>query len=313
MIILNTPEVIQSLFIQRANIYSGRPVPYLIRNMIPPDSELILVTQNDAQLRKTRTALRVLTSPIGLKDALPMQDRIASKLVSHLRENTYSAATAIGLWSFEIALTASMGPVGVETTKPDIFHRWIHRVHEVLDMLESVESFLYEILPAIRYLPASPGKRLAKSLGESAAEFYRSCVLSLKLHMSHADETGEDVAYWGLIATILRNQENAEVKRNITDEDKLESRWTENGLRDLAQNTTDAATDTTIATVLSFIVALAVNRDVFDKAQAEIDQMCDGAQKAQPESSDIDKLIYLKACILEVDWRISISSMLTPD
>lgn len=313
MIILNSPEAIQSLFIQRANIYSGRPVPYLTQTLITPGSEHALILQNDARLKRTRTSIRLLASPAGLKDTLPMQDRIASKLVLHLRENKYNATTCIGLWSFETALTATMGPVGAERAQIDIYQRCMLRVHQALDMLESVESMLYEVVPAIRYLPASPGKSLAKALEKSALDFYKDCLTSLKRHMSQAEESGENVAYWGLIATILRNQGTEEASTNMATEVKPDIRWTESALLGLAQATTDAATDTTISTALSFILALAVNQDILHKAQAEIDQMCEEGQRTEPEYSDISKLPYLKACIFEVGFGDSLSPMLAPD
>lgn len=167
-------------------------------------------------------------------------------------------------------------------------------------MLESVESILYEIVPALRYLPASPGKSSAKALGKSSIDFYKDCLTSLKRHMSQAEESGENVAYWGLIATILGNQGNEEASTIMATEGKPDIRWTENALLGLAQATTDAATDTTISTASSFILALAVNQDILHKVQAEIDQMCGRDQKTEPEYSDISKLPYLKACVLEV-------------
>lgn len=300
MIILNSPELIQSLFIRRGNVYSGRPVPYLTQTLIGPGSEHVLLFQNDARLRRTRTSVKQLTSPAGLKDTLPMQDRIAFKLVTHLREKKYSAATCLGLWAFETALTTTVGPAAAEKAQPDIFQMWILRVHQILDMLESVESILYEIVPALRYLPVSPGKSLAKALGKSSIDFYEDCLTSLKRHMSQAEESGENVAYWGLIATILRNQGNEEASTNMVTEGKPDIRWTKNALLGLAQATTDAATDTTISTASSFILALAVNQDILHKVQAEIDQMCGRDQKTEPEYSDISKLPYLKACVLEV-------------
>lgn len=273
----------------------------MTQTLFTPGSEHVLVLQVDARLRRTRTSIRLLTSPVGLKDTLPMQDRIASKLVTHLRENKYSAATCIGLWGFETALTATMGPAGAEKAQVDIYQRWILRVHQILDMLESVESILYEIVPALRYLPISPGKSLAKALGKSSIDFYKDCLISLKRHMSQAGESGENVAYWGLIATILRKQGDEEARTNMATEGKADdSRWTENALLGLAQATTDAATDTTISTASSFILALAVNQDILHKAQAEVDQMCGQDQKTEPDYSNISKLPYLKACVFEV-------------
>ncbi|KAJ4397418.1 hypothetical protein N0V93_001645 [Gnomoniopsis smithogilvyi] len=305
IIVLNSPEVIQSLLVNRAPLYSGRPVPYLIRNFVYTDQDHILMFQNDAQLKRARTSLRSLTGPTGLKTALPMQDRIASKLITRLRETEYGASTCIGLWSFETAMTATMGPVGVEKAQHEILKVWTGVQHEILDTIESVVTLLYDIFPVIRYLPASPGKRSAKAAGKILWDFYSDCFCSLKRHMSQAEKFEDNCDYWGFIATILRSQEKSEDGNgDLVKEGKFDSHYKEASLISLAEAITDAATDTTTAVALSLILALAVNRDILRKAQVEIDQLCDQDQKLEPDYSDIGRLPYLKACLLEtLRWR----------
>lgn len=298
MVILNSPELIESLFIKRGSIYSGRPIPYLSRNYIFPGQEQAFFFQNDAQLRRMRTSLKLLTGPEGLKNALPMQDRIASKLVTHLQEKTYSTTTSIGLWSFETAMTATMGPVGVEQARLEIFERWAQVQHGLLNALESTVSLLYDMVPALRFIPGSPGRGSAVKVGQSLRDLYSGCMSSLKRYLAQAEDCDDDIGHWGLIATILRSQEKESATGNPPSPDKIDAHYTEEALISMAQFTTDAATDTTTSVAMSLIVALAVDHEILCKAQAEVDQAC---SESGPTYTDIGNLPYVKACVKEVN------------
>lgn len=229
-----------------------------------------------------------------------MQDRIASKLINRLGERSYDLETCIGLWSFETAMTATMGPVGAEIARPEILQKWTVVEHQLLGAIESAVAFLYDIIPAVRYLPGSPGKSSAEAIGKTLYGFYNDCLCSLKRHMSHAERPENNGNYWGLMATIMRSQRVEDDTEHHANAEKIDSLFTESFLTTMAQGITDAATDTTTSVALSLILALAVNRDLLRKAQVEVDELCDRNQKNGPEYSDIGKLPYLKACILEV-------------
>lgn len=256
--------------------------------------------QNDAKLRKMRTSLRILTGPAGLKDALPMQDRVASKLVTRLRDHAHPAATCIGLWSFETALTSTVGPVGAEKAMPETFQWYTDVQHQLLDTIESVVALLYDIVPVMRYLPMSPGlESSARAIGKSLWNLYSDCMHRLKDHMAAVKDSGKDFGYEGLIATIMRRQEKGKDSVNQFNAGKADSGYTEAALTTMTQFITDAATDTTMSVALSCILALATNRNILQKAQEEVDQIRDLDSKTEPTYSDIGRFSYLKACILE--------------
>lgn len=306
MIIVSSPELVHSLFINRGSIYSGRNISYLVRNFLFPGQEQPIMFQNDAKLRRMRTALKHLTSAAGLAEALPMQDRISSKLVSQLRQKTYPAEKCIGLWSFEIAMTAIMGPVGSEEGMPELLDRWSVLQHAILEVLASSSSSLYDVMPFLKYLrPILPREAEAKAraIGTGLHEMYVDFFARLKHHLRRAEDTGGRIEYLGLVGKIMESQRLRTESKERASESEADS-YTEPQLRSMAQFVQDAAVDTTTSTAMSLILALTLHPEILRKAQDEVDEVCGQDAQDMPAHSDlIGRLPYVKACILEVRRR----------
>ena len=60
----------------------------------------------------------------------------------------------------------------------------------------------------------------------------------------------------------------------------------------------EAGSDTTSSTLLSFLLAVIQQPDILAKAQRDVDSVC-GTERS-PNSDDINKLPYLRACMTEV-------------
>lgn len=302
MVILNSAEAVHSLFISKGSIYSGRSVTYVTENFLFPGQEQPIMFQNDTKLRRMKTAMRHVTSTSGLAEALPMQDRVSSKLISNLREKSYAPAKCISLWSFEIAVTAMMGPVGSNAGLPELLDEWTVLQHGVLDIFASVSSSLYDMVPypeLLRPIMPKAAEAKARALGAGLQKIYVDFFASLKKHLLHAEESGKDIEYLGLIGKIMEGQKQRSGRKEAASESDVDS-YTEPQLRSMVQFVQDAATDTTTATALTFILALALYPELLRKAQDEVDRVCDEQSKDMPTHLDIGRLPYVKACILEV-------------
>lgn len=316
MIVLSSPEAVQALFVHRGAVYSGRPVSFVVRNFIFMGEDHPTGFQNDEHLRRMRTSMRILTAPAGLREALPMQDRLSSRLVSQLRElgrargqGTTTTTTyppplkCVSLWSFEIAMTAIMGPVGPERASLELFDRWVVLQHALLKEIGSSVSTAYDMLPLLRHLPrlvAGDAEAQGRAIGRGLGDIYADLFARLRQHLEREEDTGEKIAYPGLVGRIIKDLglrdaagegDDAESKRNL---------YTEAQLRSVAQFVQDAAIDTTISTALTFILALALHPEVKRKAQEEVDQICGRGPEDMPTHDDMDKFPYVKACMWEV-------------
>ncbi|KAL1859489.1 hypothetical protein Daus18300_009634 [Diaporthe australafricana] len=296
MVIVSSPELIRELFVNRGVVYSGRPVLYVTRDLIFPDQDHMFMMQNDEILRRTRTAFKRLTGPAGLKEALALQETTALKLISNLSDGIESPERCIRLWSFTTAMTAILGPVA-EDKAAEVLEEWTHIQHRLIESVEATMSSAFELLPFLKYLPFIPGKENARQIGVSLRAVYTDLFDRLKHHLSQARLSVVDTKYWGLIGSILREQE-----MDQESSEKTKSHFTDSQLKTLAQFVQDAATDTTISTAMSCIMALTAYPHLLRKVQKEVDTLY--GRQGVSSHTDIDRLPYVRACVFEtLRWR----------
>lgn len=290
MVIVSSPELIREMFVNRGVIYSGRPVLYVSRNLLFPNQDHMFMMQNDEMLRRTRTAFKRLMGPAGLKEALSFQEAMTSKLVSELANGEESPERCVRLWMFRTAMTAILGPVADDKAS-EVLDEWTHIQHRLVEAVEATMSSLYELLPFLKYVPFMPGKANARQIGVFLRTLYTDLYDRLKFYLSHAEDSVVDIKYWGLIGNILRDQ-----RREKQDAEKSKSHFTDSQLKTMAQFVQDAATDTTLSTTMTCIMALTANPNLLRKVQEEVDTVCGQGDIL----ANIDRLPYVKACVLEV-------------
>lgn len=264
---------------------------YVTRDLIFPDQDHMFMMQNDEMLRRTRTAFKRLTGPAGLKEALSFQEATASKLVSDLSDNEQSPGRCVRLWSFRTAMTAILGPVADEKAS-EVLDEWTLIQHRLVESVEATMSSVFELLPFLKHLPFIPWKENARQIGVSLRATYTDLFGRLRFHLSQAHSSVVDIKYWGLVGNIIRDQEME--KESVEDNT---SHFTDSQLKTLAQFVQDAATDTTLSTAMTCIMALTANPHLLQKVQKEVDTVC---SRGNLPSENLHKLPYVKACALEV-------------
>lgn len=296
IVVISSPELIREMFVNRGGIYSGRPVLYVSRELLFPNQDHIFLMQNDDMLRRTRTAFRRLMGPAGLKEALSFQETLTSELITDLSSGKESPERCVRLHMFRTAMTAIMGPVADDKAS-EVLDEWTHMQHGLIDAIEATMSSLFDLVPFLKYLPFIPGKQNAREIGIYLLNLYTDLFDRLDFHLSQAKESGSDVKYWGLIGNILRDQE-----REKDDMEKSKSHFTDSQLKTMGQSVQDAATDTTLSTAMTCILALTADQKLLQKVQEEVDTVC--GRDSVLSHLDIDKLPYVKACVLEaLRWR----------
>ncbi|KAG8167762.1 hypothetical protein KVR01_003451 [Diaporthe batatas] len=299
MVIISSPQLIRETFVNRGVIYSGRPVLYVSRELLfPNQTNHMFMLQNDDTLRRNRTALKRLMGQAGLKEAFSFQETLTTELISNLSSGKESPERCVRLYMFRIAMTATMGPVADEGTATLMLDEWTHIQHRLIKVLEATMSSLFDMLPFLKYVPFIPGKQNARDIGAYLLNLSTELLGRLKFHLAQAKESGsDDVKYWGLIGNILRDQEGEK-----DDVEKRKFHFTDSQLKTMGQFVQDAATDTTLSTAMTCIMALTANQSLFRKVQEEVDTVC--GKDGELFYYDIDRLPYVKACVLEtLRWR----------
>lgn len=286
------------MFVNRGVIYSGRPVLYVSRDLIFPNQDHMFMMQNDDMLRRTRTSFKRLTGTAGLREALSVQEATASKLASELSDGKESPERCIRLWSFRTAMTAIMGPVADDSAS-GLLDEWTLIQHRLIETVETTMSSMYELLPFLKYVPFMPGKQNAREIGATLRVMYTDLFGRLRWYLSQAQSSLVDVKYWGLVGSIIRDQESE--KEGL---ETNKAQFTDSQLKTMAQFVQDAATDTTLSTAMTCIMALTANPKLLRKVQEEVETVC--GRGNVPSHIHVDKLPYIKACVFEVYTPCSI-------
>ncbi|VUC24201.1 unnamed protein product [Clonostachys rosea] len=211
--------------------------------------------------------------------------RAPEKLLDHYRT---SAAATILKMAYGYTL---------EPHKPDYLVELADRVLSEFSQAAVPMSWLVDILPFLRYLPAgTPGAnfiakaRIMRKRLESAAELPFRFVQKQMAARSHQP------SYASKLIDYFAQSDGDPRSLGSADEDAI--MWT-------AMSLYGAASDTTVITLTAFTAAMILYPDVQQKAQDEIDRVV-GLGKL-PTFEDRDKLPYVNALIKEAArwWPIT--------
>lgn len=154
-------------------------------------------------------------------------------------------------------------------------------------VLEPSNTPPVEIFPFLAYVPSflAAWKRRAARVRKGMYDVYFRTLEAAK--QRHAN--GED-RFSTLFSHMLRQRERG---------DKVS--FTDSQLAFMGGGLLDGAIDTTLSSFESLVVCLTAHKDILKRAQAEVDEVCGDRM---PNNNDIGKLLFLKACLMEVfRWR----------
>ncbi|TCD63400.1 hypothetical protein EIP91_005582 [Steccherinum ochraceum] len=151
-------------------------------------------------------------------------------------------------------------------------------------------AYFVDILPILRYIPCwVPGVK-----GRKLAEEYKPFVLGMR--DMPFDEVKEKInrgdAEPSMAASLVTKLQEEYKTTNLTFEQDGTARC-------VAGQLYAAAADTTNASSLVFLLAMALHPEVQRKAQAELDQKVLGTKRL-PDFDDLPELVYIEAITLEV-------------
>lgn len=291
LVVLNSAEVVRELLEKRGNIYSGRPTDYIFRELIVQDTQHILFLQNDAYLKRYRSAVRLLLGPAGCEQALPLQNAAAAYLAYKLITAPGGFQDHLHNWGMGTPLTAICGHRGAQKDK-DLTKLFYDNQKNWLELLNPGSAPPVGMFPILKYVPAflAKWKGKAKSLRKNQQYFYKIMLDSAKdeLRLHQARRNPKPEGFLSLMAKLLEEQ-------------NTKGGFDDHQLAYLGGGLFDAAVDTTYLSSLTFIKVLSAYPEVLRRAQAEVDSVCEAGRP--PQVGDLNQLPYLKACFFEVSFH----------
>jgi cytochrome P450 len=290
LIILNDPLHVHEVFCKRGARYSGRGCGFVPRNFVlreDRDRHLLNLSPGPC-LRRWRTAANALYDAQGQRQARPTQEATASALAYQLLQGSpEDSLDHVKQWALATPLGAITGQ-RLENRGKSFSDRFFLAQHIWLQLLGPGEAALVEMLPCLRWLPEKLAgwKEQAKFVRAYMVDEYSSYLQSAKDLGDQEQGVGTYVSR-SLLARLLAENDTKQADSRFTDRDIA---W-------LGGSLIDAAVDTTWATIASLILFLAEHHDKQQKAYSEIYRV---SPDYPPDISHLEKLPYLRACVLEI-------------
>ncbi|TQN70476.1 Cytochrome P450 monooxygenase patH [Colletotrichum shisoi] len=293
-VILSSAEHGRELYEKRGAIYSDRQQPYITSQIVNPGT--LLFMNNDHNIKKTRTALRHLVGPAELQRAMTVQTAHSAVLMKRIMEDPKSFHEHLKQWALATPLSILSGQAvsesGVLSTD-----NYFKVQDSWLSFLIPAQAPPVDLFPVLKYIP----KFLAAWRRE--ADDLHLAMKRYRYHMLNGAK-----AQHARITQGVRGPENESImtKLIMEGERSKDSKFVDHELALFGAGVLDAAVDTLIATTSSMLLILGAYPDVQKRIQAEVDSIW---QDESPGSEDLDKAVYLRACMVEaIRWRPAVPS-----
>ncbi|KAI0348407.1 cytochrome P450 [Trametopsis cervina] len=282
IIVLNSAQAVSDLLEKRSSNYSDRPQAVMLNELVGFKWATSSLGYN-ARWKDHRRAFHQYMGPESTKQSrLIEEDETAVVLeklllgregfVDHIRHMAGSEILRIAY--------------GIEVQEQD--DPFIHIAEQSMQSITATltaGSYLVDVLPFLKYVPEwVPGAGFKQQAREWRHWMLRS------LHEPYNEvkrrvEQGQAADCVG--ASLIENMVNS----------AQDAEYTESVVREmLASMYLAAGTDSTVSTLVSFILAMVLHPDIQTKAQAEVDLHCYGRL---PTFADYDALQYCHAIVKE--------------
>ncbi|KAF7330971.1 Cytochrome P450 [Mycena venus] len=270
IVVLNTMNSIVDLLERRPWNYSHRPVFTMVGELMGLDRAIGLNNRHKVW-RQQRKLASIALSPQGIKQYMPLQERLAAVLLSELEERPDRLAGLCDLTAARLILEITYG-ISVE----NMDNSYIAEAEDIFELSNtSLHGFHYQVMPPLLVV-----EHVLKAFVSRPFEYVKDQM-----------EAGNTKP--SLVSTLLSNRSDVE---GLDFEEIV--KWT-------AGTMYGAGGESTAVTLKSFILAMALHPDVQAKAQKELDMFLNGSRL--PTVEDRASLPYVNACIKEIfRWHVAL-------
>ena len=218
----------------------------------------------------------------------PVQEEEALRLVHDLIRSPARYETLMERYAASIIMRINYG-ITISTDTDPVLKR-IVAVNHHLERIASPGAYLVDTFPILMHLPdwLAPFKREGKRLHAEEYDLFSSLVSNVADRTAKGDPSTEGTM----------------TKLWLDTKEKYRPQLTDPHAHYLLGTIFEAGAGTSSAALMSFLLAMVLYPDKFDKLVAEIDSVIADDQNRLPNLEDLPRLPYLRACVKEtLRWR----------
>jgi len=287
ILILNTLEVVNDLLEKRATLYSDRPGFVMVGELMGLDNSLPML-QYGPTWRQHRKLTHLTLNQEAVKEYHDVQEDIIALFLNSLVERPQDFISHLRLTAGRIIMSVTYG-LPVETSD-DLYITDAERTMEMITMATIPGAFVVDLIPQLKHLPSwLPFNHIHRT----GIEGRRRIEHMITRPFQHAKrEIAQGTARPSFTSNCLGNYQS--IGKSTSERDDLIC-WAAGAMY-------GAGGETTYATILTFILAMALYPDVQAKAKAEIDGVVGSG--CLPSFTNRPDMPYINATIKEaMRWK----------
>ncbi|KAI0313057.1 cytochrome P450 monooxygenase [Amylostereum chailletii] len=290
VLILNSLKAAQDLLEKRSRNYSCRPRLVLISELMGWSASLPNIPYGD-KFRKHRRWMMEYFNEKAIVGFQPLQRSEVNVLLMGFLNTPQAFMSHVRRLSAGVIMNIAYGHT-VQSVD-ELYVRLAEEAGEATVTAGSPGSMLVDFFPILKYMPTwMPGAGFKRTALEARK----------KVRLMHdvpyemvRDTMANGAAIPSFTSSLLVENENAGTTPIHSEED----------IKGAAGTLFAAASDTTSATMMAFVLAMTMHPDVLAKAQEEIDRVV-GLERL-PDFNDRDSLPYVQSVVLEVyRWHAAV-------
>lgn len=283
-IILNSLQAANDLMDKRGTIYSDRPRFHFMEESGWRDS--VAFSSTGPIFRKHRKAFQSSFSPTAIVRYREKQEDLARKLVGQIIERPEQWRLLLTRFSSSVVLSIAYG-IRIESDQ-DPFLLLAEKIAWIFANGGPPGATMVDIFPVLRKMPSwvkiFPSLNFARSSYYTVQEFRNTPFEWVKKEMANGSPG---------VSFTRKMLEELQLNEEGDDADK----FTEDDIKGAAGTMYAAGADTTLSTLIIFILCMVLNPEAQEKGRKEIDRMT--GRDRLPNLSDRGSMPYIDLLVYE--------------
>ncbi|KAG7085476.1 hypothetical protein E1B28_003038 [Marasmius oreades] len=315
IVVLNSPDVVEELFIDKNKLFSDRLAPYVAADIVSDGQRIIYLQNDSAEFKTLHKVHHQALSSSASRAYRPMQELEATVLLYDLlcdSENKKGLVARgdprwmshVQRFALSVARYIIYGEPAKNMDDPGIAAIW----DTVADIttISLPGAFLADTFSFLRMLPdvVSPWRIKAKKMQQKHFDHYVSYVDGVRNDLRNNITRPPNIVGDYLVARAeagadIGNQSGgASCTYELPGKGLAENGWMRDRMLAMAASSIlEAGLGTTSATIFTFLLIMLGNRPALRKAQEELDNVV-GSDRL-PTFEDESQLPYVVACVKE--------------